>query len=99
MLKYNSQKESKIIGVSVLVRVIWMRWSHNWALEPEIVEGLQLLVMIDILEFDSGSERQDMGVRQVEDTKLKGLRSRAAGRMIYEDTGVAKNMARVNERG
>lgn len=30
-------------------------------LEPEIVEGLQLLVMIDVLELDSGSERQDMG--------------------------------------
>lgn len=69
MLKYNSQKESKGIGVSVLVRVIWMKWNHNWALEPEIVEGLQLLVMIDVLELDSGSERQDMGVRQVEETK------------------------------
>ena len=30
-------------------------------LEPEIVKGLQLLVMIDVLELDSGSERQDMG--------------------------------------
>ena len=99
MLKYNFQKQSKIIGVSVLGRAIWMRWSHNWALEPEIVEGLQLLVMIDVLEFDSGSERQDMGLRQAEDMKLKELRSRAAEIMVYEDTGVAKNMARVNERG
>lgn len=99
MLKYNFQKQSKIIGVSVLGRAIWMRWSHNWALEPEIVEGLQLLVMIDVLEFDSRSERQDMGLRQAEDMKLKELRSRAAEIMVYEDTGVAKNMARVNERG
>lgn len=38
-----------------------MKWSQNWVLESEIVEGLQLLVMIDVLELDSGSERQDMG--------------------------------------
>lgn len=31
--------------------------------------------------------------------KVKELRSGAARRMIYVDTGVAKNMARVNERG
>lgn len=61
MLKYSSQKESKIIGVPVLAGVIWMKWSQNWVLESEIVEGLQLLVMIDVLELDSGSERQDMG--------------------------------------
>ena len=31
--------------------------------------------------------------------EVKELRSGAVGRMIYEDTGIAKNMARVNERG
>ena len=31
--------------------------------------------------------------------EVKELRSGAARRMIYEDTGVTKNTARVNERG